>query len=98
MLPESYNIRWIRLNFIEFNHMLLQAYDFLYLFQQYKLLQMGATIVGAIWWWHRPHPQDRGKTAYSITFCYDHIPGTNGKTGNQKWIQLTSPYEYYQYG
>ena len=43
LTAESYRIRLEKgLNFIEFNYMLLQAYDFLYLFQQYDcLLQMG---------------------------------------------------------
>ena len=43
LAAESYKIRMEKgLNFIEFNYMLLQAYDFLYLFQHYGCaLQMG---------------------------------------------------------
>ena len=43
LAAESYRIRLEKgLNFIEFNYMLLQAYDFLHLFEQYGcIMQMG---------------------------------------------------------
>ncbi|MCE5282556.1 MAG: tyrosine--tRNA ligase, partial [Deltaproteobacteria bacterium] len=71
LAAESYRMRLeTGLNFIEFNYMLLQAYDFLYLFQnQNCLLQMGGNdqwgnIVAGIDLVRRVE----GKQAYGITF------------------------------
>jgi tyrosyl-tRNA synthetase len=84
--------------------MLLQAYDFLYLFQQYGcLMQMG----GNDQWGNMVAGIDlirraSGKTTYSMTFplittSQGHKMGKTEK--GTVWLDagLTSPYEYYQY-
>ena len=105
LAAESYRIRLEKgLNFIEFNYMLLQAYDFLYLFQHYGcLLQMG----GNDQWGNMVAGIDlirrvEGKTAFSMTFplittSQGHKMGKTEK--GTVWLdaELTSPYEYYQY-
>ena len=105
LTAESYRIRLEKgLNFIEFNYMLLQAYDFLHLFQQYGcLMQMG----GNDQWGNMVAGIDlirrvEGKTAFSMTFPL--ITTSQGqKMGKTEkgtvWLdaELTSPYEYYQY-
>jgi tyrosyl-tRNA synthetase len=105
LTAESYRIRLeTGLNFIEFNYMLLQAYDFLHLFQQYGcLLQMG----GNDQWGNMVAGIDlirriEGKTTYSMTFplittSQGHKMGKTEK--GTVWLdaELTSPYEYYQY-
>ena len=105
LAAESYRIRLeTGLNFIEFNYMLLQAYDFLYLFQQYGcLLQMG----GNDQWGNMVAGIDlirriEGKTTYSMTFplittSQGHKMGKTEK--GTVWLdaEMTSPYEYYQY-
>ena len=92
------------LSFIEFNYMVLQAYDFLELFNGYKCaLQMGGSdqwgnIVQGIELIRRMNQ----KTAFGITFPL--ITTSNGeKMGKTArgavWLDAarTSPYEYYQY-
>jgi tyrosyl-tRNA synthetase len=105
LAAESYRMRLeTGLNFIEFNYMLLQAYDFLYLFKNYGcILQMG----GNDQWGNMLAGSDlirriEGKNAYSMTFPL--ITTSHGhKMGKTErgtvWLdpQLTSPYEYYQY-
>lgn len=105
LAAESYRIRLeTGLNFIEFNYMLLQAYDFLYLFQQYGcLMQMG----GNDQWGNMVAGIDlirrtEGKTTYSMTFPL--ITTSKGhKMGKTEkgtvWLdkELTEPYDYYQY-
>jgi len=105
LTAESYRIRLEKgLNFIEFNYMLLQAYDFLYLFQNYGcLLQMG----GNDQWGNMVAGIDlirrvEGKTSFCMTFPL--ITTSHGqKMGKTEkgtvWLddKLTSPYEYYQY-
>ncbi len=105
LAAESYKIRLEKgLNFIEFNYMLLQGYDFLYLFQHYGCaLQMGGNdqwgnIVAGIDLVRRVE----GKQAYGITFpLITTSLGTKmGKTEKGTvWLdgRLTSPHEYYQY-
>jgi len=105
LAAESYRMRLeTGLNFIEFNYMLLQAYDFLYLFQNKNcLLQMGGNdqwgnIVAGIDLVRRVE----GKQAYGITFpLITTSLGTKmGKTEKGTvWLDgsLTSPHEYYQY-
>jgi tyrosyl-tRNA synthetase len=102
---ESYRIRLEKgLNFIEFNYMLLQAYDFLHLFQHYDcLMQMG----GNDQWGNMVAGIDlirrvEGKAAVSMTFplittSMGHKMGKTEK--GTVWLdaELTSPYEYYQY-
>ncbi len=102
---ESYRMRLeTGLNFIEFNYMLLQAYDFLYLFTNYGcVLQMG----GNDQWGNMLAGSDlirraKGKNAFSITFplittSHGHKMGKTEK--GTVWLdpRLTSPYEYYQF-
>ena len=105
LAAESYRMRLERgLNFIEFNYMLLQAYDFLFLNQHHDCsVQMG----GNDQWGNMLAGSDlirrvTGKAAYSLTFplmttSAGHKMGKTEK--GTVWLdaQLTSPYEYYQY-
>jgi tyrosyl-tRNA synthetase len=105
LAAESYKMRLeTGLSFIEFNYMLLQAYDFLVLFDEYDCsLQMG----GSDQWGNIVAGVDlvrrmRQKTAYGITFpLITTASGEKmGKTAQGAvWLdgELTSPYEYYQY-
>ena len=92
------------LSFIEFNYMILQAYDFLVLSEKYGcLLQMGGSdqwgnIVAGIDLVRRVRQQ----TAFGITFPL--ITTSSGiKMGKTHagavWLdpERTSPYEYYQF-
>lgn len=104
---ESYKMRLASeegLNFIEFNYMLLQAYDFLKLSDKYGcMLQMGGSdqwgnIVAGIELIRRVN----GKTAFGITFPL--ITTSNGEKMGKTvkgavWLdsEKTTPYEYYQY-
>ena len=92
------------LNFIEFNYMLLQAYDFLKLFDDYGCrVQMGGSdqwgnIVAGIELIRRMRQEE----AYGITFPLVTTSGgaKMGKTAKGAiWLdaERTSPYEYYQY-
>ena len=105
LAAESYRIRLeTGLNFIEFNYMLLQAYDFLYLFKNYGcVLQMG----GNDQWGNMLAGSDLirridGRNVFSMTFPL--ITTSHGhKMGKTErgtvWLdpKLTSPYEYYQF-
>ena len=105
LTAESYRIRLEKgLNFIEFNYMLLQAYDFLYLFQNYGcLMQLG----GNDQWGNMVAGIDlirrvEGKTTFSMTFplittSQGHKMGKTEKETVWLDAELTSPYEYYQY-
>ncbi len=102
---ESYRVRLeTGLNFIEFNYMLLQAYDFWYLFKHYDCrLQMG----GNDQWGNILAGVDltrrlEGEAIYGLTFpLLTTSSGIKmGKTHKGAvWLdpELTSPYEYYQY-
>jgi len=104
---ESYKIRIDSeegLNFIEFNYMLLQSYDFLKLFDTQKCcLQMGGSdqwgnIVAGIELIRRI----RHKTAFGITFPLITTSSGEkmGKTAKGAiWLDpnRTTPYEYYQF-
>jgi tyrosyl-tRNA synthetase len=104
---ESYKIRLESeegLNFIEFNYMLLQAYDFLELFDHYDCrLQMGGSdqwgnIVAGI----ELVRKVRQETAFGITFplITTSSGAKMGKTAKGAvWLdsEKTSPYDYYQY-
>ncbi len=92
------------LNFIEFNYMLLQAYDFLELFDRYGCrLQMGGSdqwgnIVAGI----ELIRKMRQETAFGITFrLITTASGAKmGKTAKGAvWLDpdRTSPYEYFQF-
>lgn len=105
LTAESYRIRLEKgLNFIEFNYMLLQAFDFLHLFRNNGcLLQMG----GNDQWGNMVAGIDlirrvEGKGAFCMTFPL--ITTSRGqKMGKTEkgtvWLdpKLTPPYEYYQY-
>lgn len=105
LAAESYRIRMEKgLNFIEFNYMLLQAYDFLYLFQNHGCaLQMG----GNDQWGNMLAGTElirkvTGKDSHAITFplITTSLGHKMGKTEKGTiWLdkKLTSPYEYYQY-
>lgn len=104
---ESYRMRLDSdegLSFIEFNYMLLQAYDFLELYEQTGCrLQMG----GSDQWGNIVAGIDlirkmRQETAFGITFqLITTASGAKmGKTAEGAvWLdpQKTSPYDYYQY-
>ena len=105
LAAESYRARLeTGLNFIEFNYMLLQSYDFLHLFRNYDcMMQMG----GNDQWGNMVAGSDlirrmEGKQAYSMTFpllitSHGHKMGKTEK--GTIWLDgsLTTPYEYYQY-
>jgi tyrosyl-tRNA synthetase len=105
LTAESYKIRLeTGLSFIEFNYMLLQAYDFLYLAQEHNcFLQMG----GNDQWGNIVAGTDlirrkMGKTAFGLTFpLMTTASGAKmGKTAvGAVWLSAakTSPYDYYQY-
>ena len=92
------------LNFIEFNYMLLQSYDFLYLFRHHGCtLQMG----GNDQWGNILAGADlirrvEGGEAEALTFPLL-TTSTGAKMGKSEkgavWLdeQRTSPYDYYQY-
>jgi tyrosyl-tRNA synthetase len=104
---ESYRMRLESeegLSFIEFNYMLLQAYDFLVLFDQKACrLQMGGSdqwgnIVAGIELIRRMRQQ----TAFGLTFplITTSSGAKMGKTAaGAVWLdpQRTSPYDYYQF-
>ncbi len=104
---ESYKMRLESeegLNFIEFNYMLLQAYDFLNLFDNYGCkLQMGGSdqwgnIISGI----ELIRKMRQETVFGITFplITTSSGAKMGKTAKGAvWLdsERTSPYEYYQY-
>lgn len=92
------------LNFLEFNYMLLQAYDFLHVFREYGcLLQAGGNdqwgnILAGVDLIRRVESQ----AAYAITYplLTTSSGAKMGKTaGGAVWLdpELLSPYEYYQY-
>jgi len=105
LAAESYRLRLEKgLNFIEFNYMLLQAYDFLYLFKHNDcVMQMG----GNDQWGNMLAGIDlirrmESRTAFCMTFpllttSHGHKMGKTEK--GTVWLdrELTSPYDYYQY-
>ncbi len=105
LAAESYKMRLkTGLSFLEFNYMLLQAYDFWYLFKHYNCrLQMG----GNDQWGNILAGADlirrlEGEIVHGITFpLLTTASGIKmGKTHKGAvWLdpELTSPYEYYQY-
>ncbi|MBN1380146.1 MAG: tyrosine--tRNA ligase [Deltaproteobacteria bacterium] len=105
LAAESYKMRLEKgLSFIEFNYMLLQSYDFLYLYRRHRcILQMG----GNDQWGNMVAGIDlirrvEGKQAYCMTFPLM-MTATGSKMGKTEkgtvWLDgnLTTPYEYYQY-
>lgn len=105
LAAESYRMRLeTGLNFIEFNYMLLQAYDFYYLAKQYDcFMQMGGNdqwgnIVAGIELIRRKKKEG----AYGITFpLLTTASGAKmGKTASGAvWLSAskTSPFDFYQY-
>jgi len=105
LAAESYRMRLeAGLNFVEFNYMLLQAYDFLHLFREYGcLLQMGGSdqwgnIVAGVDLIRR----EEAAAAYGMVFPLITTAAGDkmGKTAHGAiWLdpERTSPYEYYQY-
>ena len=96
--------RELGLSFLEFNYQLLQAYDYLCLFQEYGCrLQLG----GDDQWGNILAGVDlvrriEGERVHAVTFpLLTTASGAKmGKTaGGAVWLdaQLTSPYEFYQY-
>jgi tyrosyl-tRNA synthetase len=105
LAAESYKIRLEKgLNFIEFNYMILQGYDFLYLFQHHGCaLQMG----GNDQWGNMLAGTElirkvEAKDAHALTFplITTSLGQKMGKTEKGTvWLaaELTKPYDYYQY-
>ena len=102
---ESYRARLeTGLNFIEFNYMLLQSYDFLHLFKEHNCaLQIGGNdqwgnIVAGIDLIRRA----ASGSSYGLTFPLI-TTASGAKMGKTEkgavWLdpELTSPYDYYQY-
>jgi len=102
---ESYRTRLeTGLNFIEFNYMLLQSYDFLHLFKEHNcVLQIGGNdqwgnIVAGIDLIRRA----ASGSSYGLTFPLI-TTASGAKMGKTEkgavWLapELTSPYDYYQY-
>lgn len=102
---ESYRARLEKgLNFIEFNYMLLQSYDFLHLFKSHHcMLQIGGNdqwgnIVAGVELVRRV----TGNEVYGLTFPLV-TTASGAKMGKTEkgavWLdaEMTSPYEYYQY-
>ena len=92
------------LSFLEFNYMIMQSYDFYYLFQHYGCnMQFGgddqwSNMLGGTELIRRK----LGKDAYAmtITLLTDSNGNKMGKTaGNAVWLDpnKTSPYDFYQY-
>ncbi len=102
---ESYKIRMEKgLSFLEFNYQVMQAYDFLQLFEQENcIMQMGGAdqwgnIVAGIDLIRRIHQKD--VYAFTAPLIVTASGEKMGKTaGNAIWIDanLLSPYDYYQY-
>jgi tyrosyl-tRNA synthetase len=105
LAAESYKMRLeTGLNFIEFNYMLLQAYDFLYLYREHGcLLQLGGNdqwgnIVAGI---DLIRKTENG-AAFGLTFPLI-TTASGAKMGKTEqgavWLdpERTSPYHYYQY-
>lgn len=103
---ECYKNRYEKgLTFLEFNYMIMQSYDFLYLYRNYNCrLQFGGSdqwsnIIGGMELIRR---LEGDKTAYGLTFkLLTNSEGKKmGKTANGAvWLDAnkTSPYEFYQY-
>ncbi len=92
------------LSFLEFNYMIMQSYDFYYMFQHYGCnMQFGgddqwSNMLGGTELIRRK----LGKDAYAmtITLLTDSQGQKMGKTaGNAVWLdpEKTSPYDFYQY-
>ena len=92
------------LSFFEFNYMIMQSYDFYYLFQHYDCnMQFGgddqwSNMLGGTELIRRKLGKDAH--AMTITLLTDSNGNKMGKTaGNAVWLDpdKTSPYDFYQY-
>ncbi len=92
------------LSFLEFNYMIMQSYDFYYLFKHYGCnMQFGgndqwSNMLGGTELMRRKLGEDAH--AMTITLLTDSQGKKMGKTaGNAVWLDpnKTSPYEFYQY-
>lgn len=92
------------LSFLEFNYMIMQSYDFYYLFKNYGCnLQFGgddqwSNMLGGTELIRRKLAKDAN--AMTITLLTDSQGKKMGKTaGNAVWLdpKKTSPYDFYQY-
>ncbi|MEE3469631.1 MAG: tyrosine--tRNA ligase [Butyrivibrio hungatei] len=92
------------LSFLEFNYMIMQSYDFYYMFQKYNCnLEFGgddqwSNMLGGTELIRRKLGEDAH--AMTITLLTDSQGKKMGKTaGNAVWLDpnKTSPYEFYQY-
>ena len=92
------------LSFLEFNYMIMQSYDFYYLFQHYNCnMQFGgddqwSNMLGGTELIRRKLGKDAH--ALTITLLTDSQGKKMGKTaGNAVWLDpnKTSPYDFYQY-
>ena len=92
------------LSFLEFNYMIMQSYDFYYLFQHYDCnMQFGgddqwSNMLGGTELIRRKLGKDAH--AMTITLLTDSQGKKMGKTaGNAVWLdpEKTSPYDFYQY-
>ena len=92
------------LSFLEFNYMIMQSYDFYYMFQKYNCnLEFGgddqwSNMLGGTELIRRKLGEDAH--AMTITLLTDSQGKKMGKTaGNAVWLDpnRTSPYEFYQY-
>ena len=102
---ECYKQRMERgLSFLEFNYMIMQSYDFYYLFQHYGCnMQFGgndqwSNMLGGTELIRRKLGKDAH--AMTITLLTDSQGNKMGKTaGNAVWLDpnKTSPFEFYQY-
>ncbi len=105
LAAESYRARLeTGLNFIEFNYMLLQAYDFWHLFKNYDCrLQMGGNdqwgniLAGADLTRRMESEIVHGLTFPLLTTSAGIKMGKTHKGAVWLDAQLTSPYEYYQF-
>jgi tyrosyl-tRNA synthetase len=105
LTAEGYRLRLEKgLNFIEFNYMLLQAYDFWYLFKHHDcVMQMGGNdqwgnlLAGVDLIRRMEGRQASGMTFPLLTTAQGHKMGKTEK--GAVWLDrdLTSPYDYYQY-
>ncbi len=92
------------LSFLEFNYMIMQSYDFYYLFQHYGcMMQFGgddqwSNMLGGTELIRKKLGKDAH--AMTITLLTDSQGNKMGKTaGNAVWLdpKKTSPYDFYQY-
>ena len=102
---ECYKQRMVNgLSFLEFNYMIMQSYDFYYMFQHYGCnMQFGgddqwSNMLGGTELIRKKLEKDA--YAMTITLLTDSHGNKMGKTaGNAVWLDAnkTSPYDFYQY-